>query len=420
MKAARQSKLGRKLKSRNKGWWYRSGRGWFATNDKTGKQSRLTDERGVPLFEKSQTKAVLEAAHERWKLAQADEEARKPNGMETIMSTICHDFLKRVKKECRPNTFKMWADVLFSFCTGLRPAMRERYESGDMTAVEITAARLEAKRICEDGGGEYFGGFGALKVNDLKVHHITSFVNQNPGWKTDSSKRVAKGAIKQALTYAKKQGIIEENPLADEPIGKNGKRLTEFTIEQEEAVYDHAAKAYADLFRFCLLSGARSGEYACLEKRHIEFGKDDKGEYLKATLAPHEHKTGSRTGDDRIIICSDPVVIATVKEACEANPTGKLFHTSRGAVWTSTKSAGAWIHTLKSIERETDIDMTCKGKPNSTHTCRHTFAKRALDRGVSVYTVAELLGDTPEMVNRIYGRSVKGTKQHVEKLLANR
>jgi integrase len=51
------------------------------------------------------------------------------------------------------------------------------------------------------------------------------------------------------------------------------------------------------------------------------------------------------------------------------------------------------------------------------HRFRHTFARILLEKGVPVPDVAELIGDTEEMVRKYYAKWIPGRQKRLTKLL---
>lgn len=77
------------------------------------------------------------------------------------------------------------------------------------------------------------------------------------------------------------------------------------------------------------------------------------------------------------------------------------------------KKTDTWRKRLEKIwEQAGPFDV----KP-TPHLFRHTFARLQLQRGVSVDDVAELIGDTPEMVRRHYARWVPERQQRLTNIL---
>ena len=51
------------------------------------------------------------------------------------------------------------------------------------------------------------------------------------------------------------------------------------------------------------------------------------------------------------------------------------------------------------------------------HRCRHTLATRLLGDGASFQEVADILGNTPEVVRKHYGKWSKGRQDNIDRLM---
>jgi site-specific recombinase XerD len=51
------------------------------------------------------------------------------------------------------------------------------------------------------------------------------------------------------------------------------------------------------------------------------------------------------------------------------------------------------------------------------HRCRHTFVRILLEKGVSLADVAELIGDTEQMVRKHYSKFVKSRQARLTRIL---
>jgi len=105
--------------------------------------------------------------------------------------------------------------------------------------------------------------------------------------------------------YGVQEGMISTNPCVGLKLGSSGTRdvivedEAEYTalfqaiaaLETERAI----TKAAADALRLIALTGARRGEIVKLRGRHLELAR------RRIVFAPHEHKTGRRTGRPKMI-----------------------------------------------------------------------------------------------------------------------
>lgn len=106
------------------------------------------------------------------------------------------------------------------------------------------------------------------------------------------------------------------------------------------------------------------------------------------------HKTGKKTGKPRVIyLC--PEMVELSRRLVTERPSGPLFPNSRGVPYTKD-AIGLRFKRLR------------KRLPHLAHfvcySVRHSYASDALENGVGIAQVAELLGHTDtRMVSRHYG-----------------
>ncbi len=63
------------------------------------------------------------------------------------------------------------------------------------------------------------------------------------------------------------------------------------------------------------------------------------------------------------------------------------------------------------------LSMNPGVKNAHAHRYRHTLATRLLERGASYELVADVLGNTPEVVRRHYGKRSKGRQDNIDRLM---
>src|SRR5690606_25880624 len=112
-------------------------------------------------------------------------------------------------------------------------------------------------------------GYGALLARDLTVKHVADWCNAHKGW---TSHRMAKQAVKRAFAWAvsPEVGLLKENPLAGLKVPRSKRRITYFTPEQEDAIYEHCYPATAMLIKTLIRTGCRPGELISVTAKHVE------------------------------------------------------------------------------------------------------------------------------------------------------
>jgi hypothetical protein len=89
-------RIGRRKGSRNKGFFYRNGRGWYS---KDGSQFvPLTHENGERLRDRNTADDVVKEAHRRWEVSRKQKPA--PRNLVTV-EQVCNAYLSKAEKDAR-------------------------------------------------------------------------------------------------------------------------------------------------------------------------------------------------------------------------------------------------------------------------------------------------------------------------------
>jgi len=341
---------GRKRGSRNRGYWFRKGRGWYVGS------KPLTDPDGNRITDPA-AKQEAEAAYHLYKAGQGKGEG-KPNGKPQAqedgytVKDVCLLYLKDAKKTGAKATYDLRRRLLEDFCKG----------------------------------------YGSLPVVKLIGLHVKEWLDSHPGW--NGSRRIAVQAIRRAIFYCKGLGVLTVNPIAGFKAGTVGKRQAYFSEVEEAAIYQHAPKALGELVRVMIRTGARPGEAARLEFRHVE--ETPAGQLWR--FPPDEHKTGHQTGQDRVIPV--PTDIAELIRGKRRYRHGKVFRNGRGEPWSATGMKSAFFRLRKKLAKK-GVKLE---KDNTLYACRHTYAKRAIAKGITVEKLAARMGNSPAVCWSHYGR----------------
>lgn len=379
---AMPKRAGRKRGSRNRGYFYRKGRGW-QTKDQLGAFVWLTDEAGERLRDPAAADAA-KLAYARH-LTRANEQAAAPAAdpdCATVLE-VSQAYLAKAKEEAGENkTFTDRAESLFDFNFGL-PA---KFKGRDLTSKGNPG---KADKV--------HPGYGSMPVCQLKPLDIDKWLQVHPGWKSASTKRNHIKALMRALNYGVKAGLIPNNPIRGYSVPKGRGRITYITPEQEAALCSAASPALAMAIRVLIRTGMRPGiEFAAVEARHVK----DHGERMEIRFLKEETKTKKR---ERVIFITDAATIATVRQQVALHKTGPIFTSPRNEPWTQSN--------LSKRFRETR-DKLAKGGMGFDKDCvlyatRHTYAKRTLQgywsgRPTNIETLARLMGNTPQICREHY------------------
>jgi len=272
-------------------------------------------------------------------------------------------------------------------------------ESPDATVVVILAAFLDwaekhTKSTTYGWHRQYLQGFVAslddkqLQVSDLKKFHVTRWLDAQTTWGANS-RRAAIASVKRAFNWAVDEGYIPHSPVARLSKPKAKHRETILTADQCQLILDESASDFCDFLDLLLETGVRPSEVRTVEARHVSV------EHGLWVFPPSEHKTGRKTDKPRVVYLSAKALEIT-KRLVVQHPTGPLLRNSRGKPWTR--------NAVRCRFRRLRLRLADKLPPDlCAYLFRHTFATRALERGLDSVTVAELMGHADAtMVSRVY------------------
>lgn len=228
--------------------------------------------------------------------------------------------------------------------------------------------------------------FGKHSVSALKAKHVQGWLDGEPTW-NDTTRNNAITAVKACLNWARKMGHIEANPIRDMEKPRAGVTTDDLTIEKAvkilRAVTDQPFKDYLVVL---WETGARPSEVMRIEAGHLDVG---------AEQVVMDSKTTRRTGDKRVIYLT-PTAVDVLARRAYFHPDGALLRTVRGTPWTRHTVGQRFRRLRKTLGM--GREATAKG-------FRHGFVTDALERGVPIATVAELVGHKgTKMVERHYSK----------------
>jgi integrase len=373
-------KIGRKLKSRNKGYFYRSGRGWYATEG--ARKVPLTDEFGEHIKDPKADAEVVREAHARYLVARKD--ALKPAQQKDEVSVLelCQHYLSYCKATNSDNTYRIRSIALFDFCIGLPASMRDE----DGTKPMPSKKAMDAVRIHR--------GFGAMLVAELLPLHVDQWLAAHPTWK--GSRRTMVNAVRRALNYGVKAGILSKNPIKGYAVPKDNVRNTYITPDLEEAMYAHANSALKMAIQVLIRTGARYGQEFCpMTAAHVM--EHDKG--LEIRYSPDESKNRKL----RVIRVTDPKIMEIIRNQIAKYPKGPIFRNTKSEPWKPNSFAGGFKTLIRRLQKK-GIKVDDGMCPYS---CRHTFAKRTLQgfwtrKKTNIETLSKLMGNSRDICWKHY------------------
>jgi len=218
---------------------------------------------------------------------------------------------------------------------------------------------------------DLLGGIPAL---DIKPLHVTAWLDAHPKWTT--GRRCAVICVKRAYNWAEGEGILNANPM--KKVKKPSPVRRERVLTEEEWRQINATvrdQQFRDFLFALRESGARPGEVRRVTAANINF---ELGVWLLA-----HHKTRKKTGLPRVIYMTTPLA-ELCKRLVVKWPTGPIFRGPRGGKPLSRNGVRCRFRRLRAKLPHL--------KGVISYTVRHSYATDALERGVPVATVAELMG----------------------------
>jgi integrase/recombinase XerC len=258
-----------------------------------------------------------------------------------------------------------------------------RVESGELAT--------SSWRDADDRTKAFVARWGAVPCDELVPADVDGWIRSEPSWGPTRRHDVA-GAIKAAFRWAAHQGVIPADPLArlSKPSRRGRRDLTLTAETWKAAVAEIRSSEFASLMEFIHSTGCRPSEACRLEARHLDFERG---------IAVLTGKTTARTGRQRVIPLPGRIVEG-LRERARQRSTGALWRTEDGNPW-SKDSINCQIRRLRARLKAAGVEGADR---IVAYELRHLFATDALEAGVQIATVAEILGHSDtRMVSRNYG-----------------
>lgn len=241
--------------------------------------------------------------------------------------------------------------------------------------------------------------YGLLPAAQLRSLHVTTWVDSHANWK--GGRRNAVICVKRAFNWAEAEGVLSPNPLKNVKKPKQSARSRIVSAdERAEILAAIKDSGFRDLVFAMQETGARPGEVRKVTAAHVNL---ELGVWVFA-----EHKTAHKTDKPRVIYLNEAMVALT-RRLIVLYPEGPLF---RGPLskkgFTSNGVRCRFRNLRKKLPHLKGVIATAY---------RHSFATQALEKGVGIAQVAELLGhvDT-KMVSRHYSQ-LSQRVQHLREMV---
>ena len=187
-----------------------------------------------------------------------------------------------------------------------------------------------------------------LTVGELRPYHVQQWID---GTKVSSgSRKNFCRSIKRCVRWAKQQGYIDQNPIADMEMPKGGKREVVLSDSQWQTILslvpDHS---FRDLLIVTWETGCRPQESLRVEARHVDLVN-------QRWVFPESE---SKTDIPRVVYLTDEV-LAITKRLMQRYPQGPLFRNTRGKPWTPD-AANCAFQRIQIKQGQAILDRRCQG-----------------------------------------------------------
>jgi integrase len=260
---------------------------------------------------------------------------------------------------------------------------------------------------------------GETAVGNLTHFQVEEFIDEMRKPRTYRGHKVRWGngsvrtfidSLQAALNWAVKKQLIPKNPLKglEKPDFTSRSRDCLVSPEQHLRIVNAASKSFRPFVEVLEATGARPSELAAATAQAFDAKIGALVYYPETTRkeGEHSHKSARKKKVRKIYLTGRALQI--VKTLCMKHPEGPLFRTRRKLIWT-----------IPEITSRLRVIRAKVGMPKLTaYSYRHTFATRWLESGKSVELLAELLGNTPAVIQKHYSH-ITGNDDLLRKQLAD-
>lgn len=255
----------------------------------------------------------------------------------------------------------------------------------------------------------FSAGHGHLRVRDLRPFHVEDWLKEQSQW-NDTSKNHAGRLILCAVSWARKKGYIQNDPLSKRvdlprPVlrgreARISKELMDLLILQATEGNRLRSPQFPLLLRLLRATGARPSEVTRAEAHNLH---RDRLVYRWNTKVGYVWKNAKKTQKDRVVFLP-PDLAEVARAQAERFPSGPIFRTRHGRAWSKTNICE---HMRRLLARGPVVDH-CRSHgvdagSVSLYSFRHSFISDWVDRAGDVYVCAQLCGTSVKMIETRYG-----------------
>lgn len=257
---------------------------------------------------------------------------------------------------------------------------------------------------------------GAVLARDLRPHHVKAFLDDWPSWNSTTRSNVVT-AVKRVFRWAKADGRIEVNPIADLTRPSPRRREAIPTTEQAALAIEACVSPEFALFLQVLHeTGCRPAEARTVEAGDLDFQRG---------LWHRKGKTTHATGKERVVFLTAELV--EVLQALSVRfPTGPLLRNTEGNPW-KPNAINCQMRRLRDRINRREAETAARegreprkvaGKELVPYGLRHRFITDGVLAGVDLTTLVNLAGHTgPKMIVERYAHLLQ-EHEHMRGALA--
>jgi integrase len=250
---------------------------------------------------------------------------------------------------------------------------------------------IEGYRRCLD---PFVKALGHRPIKDITPVLATNWLNKQKTLKSDETRYLYQTIIKMVFNFAVTAELLPFNKLRGRnwKFGPRVRREVLIYDEDYRIITDNSSPAFRDFFTALLETGRRPSEIANVKVSEVvELG----GGLLCWRIG--EHKNIRKTSKPEIIDLTPTMIAMTRRLKAESNDEF-LFHSPRGRKW----RIQIWGECIERLRRNHGLreGVVC-------YTSRHTFITKAMKNGVSSGDVANIVGNTPAVIESNYNHLSK-------------
>lgn len=253
-----------------------------------------------------------------------------------------------------------------------------------------SAGTVAMRQCCFRQFTKHYGDVPIGKVNHGMVYELCP---------TDGKLRLMIHSLSAAFHWAVKCGLAAKNPLVgiETPSGRSRSRDCLITPSQHEAILMATDNTYTTDFRDFIIAlentGARPGEIAAATAAAFSAADGAIVYHGRTRLMRSEHRHKNSGKDrERVIMLTGEALELVRKLARRHAAGGVLFRNRHGHAWNEC----SWGRAFTVLSQRLRLPHLI------AYSYRHTFATRLLLAGMPVEVLANLMGNSPEILHKHY------------------